>query len=438
RHEVSSCLVLCDVTTLGKGCVLRRGSIGKVEHYNFMLFIVEIFIILIFVPPDHEAGRHAMWLTQQERAAPDTWAQSFLQKSPYSSDEAVLQRGSAPNESEQGDELTFLRPTTNDVERREGKRYIKRREQKRGEDPVEYYNFTLFIVEHCNFMLFIVLSKYEKLYCAFRSTQYFFVAVLEHALSNSKSETDVEPTFTRCKSVITRVSQVLFFPIDHALISTLVERWKLETHTFHMPLDQELVIGITNVNWSRFLNELFGIYPPEEEMRGSRPKMTWLKEHFDNVAYHAHSMLQILRFTQVYILKLIGGMLFSYHSRVFVHLKYAYFLLDLQQCGQNSWGSTILANLYRELCLATNIEYREISGAYLLMQWINGLLHIIKTDYQHIEKHSTSYKINNRVDRDNNNLFSILTLTTWLTCVLSLRLYESRMMINYIICHNIA
>ncbi|RDX93336.1 hypothetical protein CR513_24421, partial [Mucuna pruriens] len=41
---------------------------------------------------------------------------------------------------------------------------------------------------------------------------------------------------------------------------------------------------------------------------------------------------------------------------------------DLQKCGQYNWGSIILANLYQELCLATNIEHKEISGASLLIQ----------------------------------------------------------------------
>nr|KYP54143.1 Serine/threonine protein phosphatase 7 long form isogeny [Cajanus cajan] len=33
-----------------------------------------------------------------------------------------------------------------------------------------------------------------------------------------------------------------------------------------------------------------------------------------------------------------------------------------------SWGSCVLANLYRELCVATNYDHKEIAGSGILLQ----------------------------------------------------------------------
>ncbi|RDY06759.1 hypothetical protein CR513_09205, partial [Mucuna pruriens] len=47
-------------------------------------------------------------------------------------------------------------------------------------------------------------------------------------------------------------------------------------------VDGEQVTSITNGKWSELLNELFGISPPEEEMRDFILKMTWIEEYFGN------------------------------------------------------------------------------------------------------------------------------------------------------------
>jgi len=43
-------------------------------------------------------------------------------------------------------------------------------------------------------------------------------------------------------------------------------------------------------------------------------------------------------------------------------------LADLQQTGHYSWGSAVLAYLYRELCMATDYSQRQVSGCLTLLQ----------------------------------------------------------------------
>ncbi|RDY05260.1 hypothetical protein CR513_10920, partial [Mucuna pruriens] len=54
-------------------------------------------------------------------------------------------------------------------------------------------------------------------------------------------------------------------------------------------------------------------------MKSSRLKMIWLEEHFGDVDKHAHNMLQMLRLTRAYILRMMGGMFFPYHFGVFTN-----------------------------------------------------------------------------------------------------------------------
>ena len=78
----------------------------------------------------------------------------------------------------------------------------------------------------------------------------------------------------------TGLFKVLDMEVDHALIMALVERWRSETHTFHLPhgeigitlqdievmlgisVDGLLVTGKTNMNWSLLCQELLDHQPP--------------------------------------------------------------------------------------------------------------------------------------------------------------------------------
>ncbi|XP_057515030.1 serine/threonine-protein phosphatase 7 long form homolog [Actinidia eriantha] len=151
--------------------------------------------------------------------------------------------------------------------------------------------------------------------------------------------------------------------LDHALITAFVERWRPETHTFHLPIgeasitlqDVAILLGlpidgapithpqtfVTVQECQDICMQAFGVIPPAEDIDSGRLRMSWLRRTFDVLPEHADDV-SVQRHARAYILRLIGG-----------------------AC---SWGSAVLAMLYRSMCRATKIGQRQIVGALLLLQ----------------------------------------------------------------------
>ena len=183
-----------------------------------------------------------------------------------------------------------------------------------------------------------------------------------------------------------RVAQLGHFESDPSLISALVERWRPETHTFHMPpgectitlqdvaiilglkVDGWPVVGRTSTNWNALCQELLGVSFPSKAFHGSSLKMRALNEHFQNINEHNQDPVRFERYIRAYILKIIGGLLLADHSSSRVPLRYLQLLRDLDSCGEYSWGSAVLAHLYAQLCKATNYEVQEIACCIPLIQ----------------------------------------------------------------------
>ncbi|XP_073123508.1 uncharacterized protein [Henckelia pumila] len=177
--------------------------------------------------------------------------------------------------------------------------------------------------------------------------------------------------------------------LDHALITALVERWRPETHTFHLPVgettvtlqdisvlwglpvDGEPITGVdTNRSmdeWQDICNELLGFRPPPEDFDRGRLKIRCLQERFKTLPDGASE--DIVKFyARAYILQLLGGQLLSDMSNNKVKLMYLPLLRDFESAGRLSWGSAVLACLYRALCRATKPETSDICGPLVLLQ----------------------------------------------------------------------
>ncbi|PNX84522.1 serine/threonine-protein phosphatase 7 long form-like protein [Trifolium pratense] len=142
--------------------------------------------------------------------------------------------------------------------------------------------------------------------------------------------------------------------MDSAFITALVERWRPETHTFHLPTgectitleDVNMLLGLrvdgkavtspSEVSWKEDCEKLLGVMPQKEE--------------------------------RAYILILIGGLLMPDKSSNRVHLCWLPLLKDLEKAGEYSWGSACLATLYRNLCKSSQAGVLSIGGCALLLQ----------------------------------------------------------------------
>uniref|UniRef100_A0A9I9E1F2 Aminotransferase-like plant mobile domain-containing protein n=1 Tax=Cucumis melo TaxID=3656 RepID=A0A9I9E1F2_CUCME len=179
------------------------------------------------------------------------------------------------------------------------------------------------------------------------------------------------------------VSQVGFMQLDWHLITALVERWRPETYTFHMPcgectitlqdvavqlglpVDGEPLTGSLRYNWMLICNDYLGVVPPD--MKGQRLSLPWLAEQFEELPPDT-DIVSVQRYARAYIMQLIVGFLFVDKSNTLVHCMFLQFLFDFDQAGTYTWGAATLAWLYRELCRASNAQSLEIAGPLMLLQ----------------------------------------------------------------------
>ncbi|KAG8487087.1 hypothetical protein CXB51_020639 [Gossypium anomalum] len=172
--------------------------------------------------------------------------------------------------------------------------------------------------------------------------------------------------------------------LDPKLIIALIEKWRPETHTFHLPCgectitlqDVHLQLGLSvdgyavtrsasSSDWSAVCYELLGAIP--DYINGGRIQMGWLRDIFPEQDNDS-TELERIRYARAYILEIIGGYLMSDLSRNLVHLRCLLKLVDFRAAGELSWGSAVLANLYKEMCGATLPNKAKIGGCLSLLQ----------------------------------------------------------------------
>ncbi|KAF1879950.1 hypothetical protein Lal_00022858 [Lupinus albus] len=192
---------------------------------------------------------------------------------------------------------------------------------------------------------------------------------------------DEEPLLNDILQLIgfSKLSSLRSFNIDPSLITTLVERWRPETHTFHLP-HGECTITLEDVSecewptnrwayiWNEICEELLGkVHGDEQDMRGCELKLTWLFGNFETLPPRP-TQLQKEQFCRARILYMICGQLLPDKSNNMVHLMYLPLLRDLTRVHRYSWGSACLANLYREMCRATKPNAKAMGGCLTLLQ----------------------------------------------------------------------
>ncbi|XP_062187888.1 serine/threonine-protein phosphatase 7 long form homolog [Phragmites australis] len=184
---------------------------------------------------------------------------------------------------------------------------------------------------------------------------------------------------------------------NNAALTALVDRWRLETHTFHLPCgeltvtlqDVAMILGLPvdgqpvcgNVQyagWRDMVEQVVGSRPPEpvQDAKDKKPSgvsSTWLAQNFtecpDDAAEHV-----VESYARTWLWHLVGGYLFPDESGNIVSWMYLPILGEQwENVGLYSWGSATLAWLYRQLCDACRHsgDHANLGGcAYLLQVWM--------------------------------------------------------------------
>ncbi|KAH1192844.1 Serine/threonine-protein phosphatase 7 long form [Glycine max] len=168
--------------------------------------------------------------------------------------------------------------------------------------------------------------------------------------------------------------------IDPELITTLVERWRPETHTFHLPwgectitledvslhlgirVDGCVVTGPNFLHWDDLCDKLLGEVPLGNARKGAALKLTWLLSILCSPLPEEPTINQLQCRCRAYIMYMIGDALILDKSGNRVHLMY------LNNIKKYSWGLTCLANMYIELCRASSEVGKVIGGCAILLQ----------------------------------------------------------------------
>ncbi|XP_075666077.1 serine/threonine-protein phosphatase 7 long form homolog [Castanea sativa] len=189
--------------------------------------------------------------------------------------------------------------------------------------------------------------------------------------------------------------QVPHMDLDHALITTLVERWRPKTHSFHLPHSEMtitlqdievimglpihglLVVGFTHMDkWSDFYAKLLDTRSPDKPighgknivvLEGLRIKAKWLEEQFSNLLPVDATEVLVQQYARFYILQMLGSMLFMDKSGERLSIMYLQLFNSISNGKNYSWGSAALSWLHKHLCNALEKTAKQIGGALLLV-----------------------------------------------------------------------
>ncbi|QHO06214.1 uncharacterized protein DS421_14g452800 [Arachis hypogaea] len=123
--------------------------------------------------------------------------------------------------------------------------------------------------------------------------------------------------------------------------SAFVERWRPETHTFHMPF-RECTITLQDVAYQLGLPvdgryESLGVLPPANQIQKFAVNCTWFQETFGECPEGADDAT-VRRYARAYIMMLLGTQLFADKSGNRIHIRWLPYVARLEEMGGYSWG----------------------------------------------------------------------------------------------------
>ncbi|XP_034583403.1 protein MAIN-LIKE 1 isoform X2 [Setaria viridis] len=178
---------------------------------------------------------------------------------------------------------------------------------------------------------------------------------------------------------------------NSAAITALVDRWRPETHSFHLPFgemtvtlqDCQKMLGLSirghavtgpcvSEGWRARVAAFLGREVEEQGTRTSGVLISWLREHFGQCPQDVDAET-VGHYCRVWILHLFACVLFPDATGDTASWMWIHCLTDWHQARLYSWGSAVLCFLYRQLCEACRrtAGSASVGGCvYLLQLWM--------------------------------------------------------------------
>lgn len=142
---------------------------------------------------------------------------------------------------------------------------------------------------------------------------------------------------------------------------------------YGLPVDGQPVHAVEEQScsmWQDEMERLTGFRPPIAALKGCRLKISAIDAHVTQLADLTDDDPdeEVHKRCRLYILWMIGGLIFPDTSGNRVNLEFLPLLEDLGKTVHYSWGSAALSYLYRCLCRSSMEQRSDIGGFLSLLQ----------------------------------------------------------------------
>ncbi|KAK1258124.1 hypothetical protein QJS04_geneDACA021090 [Acorus gramineus] len=169
------------------------------------------------------------------------------------------------------------------------------------------------------------------------------------------------------------LTQMGYTIVDRRLLTALIERWRPKTNTFHLedvgvltglPIAGKAVTRVTDCDdWGSVCEELLGVVPSTGKLTRGRILLSWLRENFSIMPDVKMDEVIIQQYARAYFMFVLGCTIFTDGTGNKIHGCWLYLLRDFNEAGRYSWGSAVLAHLYRALYEGSVIGQRTSAGS---------------------------------------------------------------------------
>ncbi|CAN1129939.1 Protein MAIN-LIKE 2 [Linum perenne] len=163
------------------------------------------------------------------------------------------------------------------------------------------------------------------------------------------------------------------------LVTTLIERWRPETNTFHLVAgeatstleDMEVLTGLPTAGSPLFVSpderpvtdiceQWLGVAPPPCAIQGRTVRVSWVKRLFDRLPDGATAEV-VTYHARAYTWVLVAGILLVNQNGDHIQVHLLQLIGDPRVASTNSWGSAVLAWLYKVMGRAAFFSAGRVS-----------------------------------------------------------------------------